>query len=835
MKKITLLFCLLIATYFSSTAQMVTISDANFVKWLTANVPSAMNGNQMDISNSAVKTLKRIDVEDQGISDLTGVQYFTSLITLDCGNSFLGGTPNTLISLPNLPATLDTLVCGDNQLISLPALPKSLTRLKCYSNQLTRLPALPNSLIYLECDYNQLDSLPALPSSLTYLYCNHNLLVALPPLPGSLTYLNCVSNQLASLPTLPAKLYSLSCGSNKLTSIGALPATLYNFICPYNQLTNLPIFTYALNQIDCSHNNISSLPAIPNSAHHLTCGFNKLMSLPTLPLNLNDLSCQNNLLTTLPTLPPILTGLNCSNNNITCFPVFPTSLIYISLFDISSNPFSCLPNYVAGMNAGYLTYPLCLTGDALNNPNACPPATGIVGFTYKDLNANCVKNNTDTALINIHELLYDGSNNLLNQTYSAINGIYNFSEPEGTYTVKIDTTDAPFMQQCVQPGIDSTVVLTAGNPMVNNVDFNITCKPGFDIGVKSALVTGWVFPGLEHSLHLTAGDLSHWYHLNCASGITGQVQITVNGPVTYTGVVPGARIPSVSGKVFTYAIADFGLVDIYKDFGLTFLTDTAAHAGDWICVNISVTPTTGDNVISNNNLYFCYQVINSHDPNEKEVYPNDVLPGYHGWFTYTIHFQNTGTAAAHNIRLVDPLDENLDLNTFQLINYSHKNMVSFKENELTFRFPNIMLADSTSNKEGSKGYVQYRIKPKAGLPEGTQIKNTADIYFDYNSPVVTNTTINNFTTTTSIKENQTKAEISIYPNPGNGVYHIQLPENTNHELTTIQVYDVLGTLIIGNQTQNRITEINLSNQPNGVYIFRVNEGKQIFNRLIIKQ
>jgi uncharacterized repeat protein (TIGR01451 family) len=102
----------------------------------------------------------------------------------------------------------------------------------------------------------------------------------------------------------------------------------------------------------------------------------------------------------------------------------------------------------------------------------------------------------------------------------------------------------------------------------------------------------------------------------------------------------------------------------------------------------------------------------------KEVYPVNVVPGFDDYFTYTIHFQNTGTAPAFNIRLLDTLDANLDLETFQILNYSHYQTANVRNNVLTFHFPNIQLPDSTSNPEGSKGYVQYRIKPKANLALG---------------------------------------------------------------------------------------------------------------------
>jgi uncharacterized repeat protein (TIGR01451 family) len=143
----------------------------------------------------------------------------------------------------------------------------------------------------------------------------------------------------------------------------------------------------------------------------------------------------------------------------------------------------------------------------------------------------------------------------------------------------------------------------------------------------------------------------------------------------------------------------------------------------------------------------------------KEVYPVNVLPGYDDWFTYTIHFQNTGNAPAFNIRLRDTLDANLDINSFEVRGYSHPAQISLNGNILTVRFNNIMLPDSTTDYEGSMGYFQYRLKPLPNLPNGTQIENTAYIYFDYNAPIVTNTTQNNFDMT--VKTNIKLAEASI--------------------------------------------------------------------------
>ena len=138
--KITLI-CLLIAISFASKAQSyVTIPDAHFVYWLTAHIPSAMSGSMMDTSSIAVTTLTSINVENDSIADLTGIQYFHSLITLRCGNDDSTATPNSFTSLPSLSINLDTLICGNDSLTSLPALPNSLSVLECFRNKLTSLP-----------------------------------------------------------------------------------------------------------------------------------------------------------------------------------------------------------------------------------------------------------------------------------------------------------------------------------------------------------------------------------------------------------------------------------------------------------------------------------------------------------------------------------------------------------------------------------------------------------------------------------------------------------------------------------------------------------------------
>jgi hypothetical protein len=425
--------------------------------------------------------------------------------------------------------------------------------------------------------------------------------------------LNCNNNLLQSLPNLPANLQYLDCGINQLTSIPSLPANILIFWCPSNQLTSLPNLPATIWNFDCGYNQLTSLPSLPANLLRLYCRYNPLTSLPSLPTNLQNLYCNNNQLTSLtslPSLPSNLSKLDCHNNNIACFPIFPISLSNPAYFSIAGNSFTCLPNYVAAMNSSYLAYPLCANGDTVNNPSNCPSAEGIVGYTFTDANSNCIKDNGEQGVNNILLKQYDINSNLLAQTYSFSNGIYNFADSIGTYTIAIDTIGKPYTLLCTYPGIDSTVTLSIPNPLISDVNFDIACKPGFDVGVQSAIRYGWVFPGLQHHVNILAGDMSNWYNLNCAAGVSGIIQVTVTGSVTYNGVAPNALTPNVAGNVFTYTIADFGNVNFQSNFGLLFTTDTTAQGGDTICVSVTVTPSLGDNNPNNNTYQYCYHVLN---------------------------------------------------------------------------------------------------------------------------------------------------------------------------------------------------------------------------------
>src|SRR5690606_2721585 len=141
--------------------------------------------------------------------------------------------------------------------------------------------------------------------------------------------------------------------------------------------------------------------------------------------------------------------------------------------------------------------------------------------------------------------------------------------------------------------------------------------------------------------------------------------------------------------------------------------------------------------------HICSAVLASYDPNNKLVLPTGIGPeGFvspETELTYTINFQNTGNYPAEDIYILDTLDQDLDVSSIQILGASHNIMTPYLHgNTILFDFEDIWLADSVSNEPESHGFVTYSIKTKPGLAQGTQIKNSASIYFDYNLPVLTN-------------------------------------------------------------------------------------------------
>lgn len=880
---LTLLF---IIAFCETQAQMVYLPDTNFRnKLVNLGYGSCIVGDSIDSSCPLVTNSTSLNVSYFNIHDLQGIQAFGNLTYLDCSYDSLANLPalpnslimlicnsNQLNNLPSLPDSLSNLTCDRNQLTSLPVLPSSLITLSCYSNQLTSLPVLPNSLVQLGCTMNQLTTLPPLPLSLSILHCennqlselpypslsnsllselycsynqitwipilpnslltlrcNDNQLTDLPDLPDSLTTLYCDDNQITFLPNLPSQLSILICSNNNLINLPSLPNSLIALTCSYNQITNLPTLPITLYGLSCAANFLTNLSALPNSLQKLDCSYNQLVDLPPLPNTINEIWCDGNLLTSLPELPDSLYRLVCYYNPITCLPQLKR------IYDLRfyNTNVTCLPNYgnITLCNPPLNSLPLC----GLFNPNGCNIFYNIAGKSYFDSNINCLFDASDVPQHNLHLMLYKNGN-LIQQTFSGGEGYYSFdvNDSIGNYTIKLDTSNIPFTVLC-PANINYNDTITATDSIFYDNDFALKCKTGFDVGAWSIL--GFPFrPSHNTTVHIQAGDIANFYGAHCASGISGTVTISFTGSVSYISPAAGALTPSsVAGNTVTYNIADFGAVDLFTAFNIIVHTDTFAVVGSQVCFNVSVLPTLGDNNIVNNTLTHCFTVVNSFDPNEKEVSPiSDVDVNGDRWLTYTINFQNTGTAPAEHIYIDDTLSSNFDLSTFQLLAYSYQPIVQILEGGIArFNFPNINLPDSNTNEPASHGYVQYKIKLKDGLLVNTQISNTAYIYFDFNTPVVTNTTSNTLIATGISSMENNNSHLKVYPNPSTSIFHFQFSDS-REQIKRISITDITGREIYS--VEKNLNELNTSELSSGIYFYSVfTKSDKLFKGKLIKE
>src|SRR5690606_2872236 len=143
---------------------------------------------------------------------------------------------------------------------------------------------------------------------------------------------------------------------------------------------------------------------------------------------------------------------------------------------------------------------------------------------------------------------------------------------------------------------------------------------------------------------------------------------------------------------------------------------------------------------------------------------------------YMIRFQNTGTDTAYKVVIKDSLPEYLDPATIQFGVSSHPYLINITGNEtpiLEFTFNNINLPHSALNEPDSHGFVKFKATTYDSLENDIQVNNNANIYFDYNYPILTNTaqiTISDIVLINSplTVPSYLPDNITVYPNPTSG-------------------------------------------------------------------
>ncbi len=295
---------------------------------------------------------------------------------------------------------------------------------------------------------------------------------------------------------------------------------------------------------------------------------------------------------------------------------------------------------------------------------------------------------------------------------------------------------------------------------------------------------------------------------NYACNNTTDAQVSLTFPAGFTPNTAGLTNAAVNGNVLTFDL--LGLTDcINQTIQFTFPGSTPA--GTELEFYVSIT-APNDSDLSNNYDTLYTTVLNSYDPNNKLVNKaTNIDANVDETLQYVINFQNEGNMAALDVVIRDTISANLDLSTFQVLGSKHgiATTVDQATRIVTFSFNEINLVPASQNEEDSKGYVVYSIRENAGLAVGTEIENTAYIYFDFNPAIITNTTYN---INSVLATNELSTEtITMYPNPA--TTDIRFNGAT---VVAAHVFDMAGKLVIDASSVIN-NELSVASLDNGMY------------------
>ena len=687
---------------------------------------------------------------------------------------------------------------------------KQLTTFGCFNNKITGLPQLPSTLTVLDCSYNLLTELPTLPLGLTTLYCYNNRLNSLPTLPNTIETLLTNSNNLTILPTLPTSLFSFDCRYNKLTSIPALPNTLRTIDCRYNRLVYLPPLN-SLGALYCSNNFLVSLPSLSTNLGELDCSNNYLSSLPALPANLQELNCSNNNIVSLPSFPNNLKELYCNNTPISCLPLLPNSLINLNT---KRSNITCLPNALNASAIADTVLPICT-----NATDICAVNLFVQGKIYNDINNNGVFNNGEQYIS--QQIIKVSPNNWL--------GV---SDANGNYLVKLDTA------------INNTW------SAINNYRYATITPSSYSLANIRNL--GLQSGSYDFGIHFTSNvkDLETTLGSSPARpGFTTNVMVSTNnvGTVNQPNITIKLKKPN-GFNVLSSSIAPtsaFNDTLIWNNISINYLAHQSinielqvpinAVLGDSAVYEAWSNGTEGDTTPLDNYTKWSEIIRGSFDPNDKLVNKETLPPTYNAEkdrLLYTIRFQNTGTDTAFTVIVRDEIPTNLEVSSLRVVNASHPYQLIVREkNIVEVAFPNIQLPDSNANEPKSHGFVQLEFKPKAGLPVNAEINNNASIFFDYNSPVITNTATTRVQITTGIADNK-KLAFKLFPNPSSEKITVELPYAGNGKWL---LTDISGKIIKQSNIENNTIsfDINVNDIESGTYLLSIESNDNLSSSKIV--
>ncbi|NQY27999.1 MAG: T9SS type A sorting domain-containing protein [Flavobacteriaceae bacterium] len=848
MKKTALLLLLSIVTTITF-AQNVAIPDANFKAYLVGNTAINTNGDAEIQVTEATAYTGFISCGSKNISDLTGIEDFIALTYLSCsGNQLtsLDVSNNTALTellfsqnqLTSVDVSNNTaliwLICHSNQLTSLDVSANTaLNYLDCKLNQLTSLDLSANTaLIDLECRNNQLTSINVSgATALEDLTCEYNPLTSLDVSTNTaLTELRCHSNQLTSLNVNGATaLTTLNCWANQLPSLDVSGATTLTFLnCNDNQLTSLDVNT-TLATLHCTQNLLTSLD-VNTALATLNCRQNLLTSLDV-NTALTSLRCEYNQLTSLDLSANTgLIFLHCNDNSLEILNLKNGSVIIndyslnfsnninLTYICVDENElqqvqaktdgygyhFSCSVSSYCSFTPGGTVYMVNLEATLDTSLNGCDSGDNSFPFLQYNINDGAtsgvfIGNTTGNSNIPVRTGTYTITPQVENPTY--------FNVSPSSLTINFPTDTSPYAQDfCVTP----------------NGPFN-------DLEIVLLPITDAI-PGLDTDYQL-------FYKNKGTTALSGTIDFSFNDDVLdLVSATPSIATQSTGLLSWSYTNLqpfESGVINITLNINTPTDPNFPVNGNDILDLTATINPVSGDETPLDNVSELNQIVINSHDPNDKTclegktIAPSEVGKYVH----YVIRFENTGSASAVNIVVKDVIDTAMyDVSTLIPLHGSHEYTTRIKNtNEVEFIFENINLPFDDANNDG---FVAFKIKTIPTLVVNDTFENKAEIYFDYNFPIITDTEITTVAVL-GVSDYILDSSLKIYPNPTNNFIKI----SGNNNLESIALYDINGRLlqevkILGTATEKQIA---ISQYSSGIYVVKVTSTKGVLIDKIVKE
>jgi hypothetical protein len=585
----------------------------------------------------------------------------------------------------------------------------------------------------------------------------------------NLISLNLTSNNIATIDVsgLPA-LTGLSVGNNNLTALDVTNnLALKNVFAYNNPLTVLDLRNINIRTLNCTNTLIETLD-LSNST------------------NMNIFYIGNN---------PNLTYVNFKsggNDDIdqfysTTFPGLP-NLDTICVDDVN--------NLLAARIQALTSQEINVTEDCLNE---------ITGNVYYDLDAN----GCDMADLTVQNLMIKSASVVdTTATFSSASGTYVNYVTANTYLTSLQSALPDYFS--VSPESASTTFTDYNS--ADTIDFCIEATQTVNDANVTIIPIDVARPGFEATYQIALNN-------NGTTQLDGSLTLTYDETmmnfVSTTAVISSQTSNSITIDYLDLNPFETRLINL--EFNI--LPPPTVNDGDIINLNAVVLPIILDNT-PDDNVYDLEQiVVNSFDPNDKQVLQGTSIfeDETANYLDYIVRFQNTGTASAINVRIEDVLDEKLDWTSLQPISSSHDYRIEItNDNQVEFIYDNINLVPQSDSEELSQGYIAFRVKPKNDVEVGDIISGVADIYFDFNTPITTNTVNTEVVAPLSITDVNIET-IKLYPNPAKNNIKI----TSNKVIEKLRVYDINGRTLKTIEMSIADYSLDISSLSKGVYFLEI--------------